>query len=327
MSQRCPKGGAPSRTEEAETVSLGKLREGLPVIGIHSFKDWDTIIIPKLKEKLRDCTQDLQSICKDPLKTEKVAAYIQYERPMPSAEDLASLTPEADPHGIQRMLFEGIWSSKNQAYLKKKDKQDQDKAIVYTIIKSLLSAQLNALLGVDDAFRECPDDDPLRLLEIIKRLLSTRAYGNEELDRQKALGEWLTLTMKHGEKIVDYGRRAVKTFDRLAITGIPEHEHPKPKQQSMRFIDGLDSSMPACRGYKLYLVNSKQQTGTDIYPDTLADAIKRSTLFEASWSALTEPSPLTSLPLNAFGAQGALGDKRPKGVKTPGKGKGQRQNT
>jgi len=37
MSQRGVKGGAPSRTEEAETGSLGKLREGLPEIGIHSF--------------------------------------------------------------------------------------------------------------------------------------------------------------------------------------------------------------------------------------------------------------------------------------------------
>jgi hypothetical protein len=188
------------------------------------------------------------SICKDPLKTEKVAAYVNYERPISSAADLASLELEADPHGIQRMLFQGIWSSRNQAYLKKKDKQDQDKAMVYTLIRSLLSAQLNALLGVDGEFRECPDDDPLRLLEIIKRLISTRAAGNEELDRQKALGEWLTFTMKHGEKIVDYGRRALKTFDRLAITGIPEAEQPKPKQQSMRFIDELDSSMPAYHG-------------------------------------------------------------------------------
>ena len=327
MSQKGSKGGAPSRAEEAEIGSLGKLREGLPEIGIHSFKDWDTIIIPKLEDKLRDGTQDLKSICKDPLKTEKVAAYIVYERPRPSESDLATLTPAADPHGINKMLFQGIWSSLNQAYQKKQDKQDQDKAMVYTLIRSLLSAQLNALLGVDDGFRECPDDDPLMLLEVIKRLISTRADGNEELDRQKALGEWLTLTMKHGEKIVDYGRRAVKTFDRLAITGIPETEHPKPKQQSMRFIDGLDSSMPAFHGYKLYLINSKQQTGTDIYPDTLVDAIKRSTLFEASWTATTEPSPLTSLPLNAFGAQGAHGDKRPKGGKPQGKGKGDKGKT
>jgi hypothetical protein len=54
MSQKGSKGGAPSRAEEAENGSLGKLREGPPEIGIHSFKDWDTIIIPKLEDKLCD---------------------------------------------------------------------------------------------------------------------------------------------------------------------------------------------------------------------------------------------------------------------------------
>jgi hypothetical protein len=103
MSQKSSKGGAPSRAEEAEIGSLGKLREGLPEIGIHSFKDWDTIIIPKLEDKVRDGTQYLKSICKDPLKNEKVAAYIVYERPRPSAGDLATLTPEADPHGIKNV--------------------------------------------------------------------------------------------------------------------------------------------------------------------------------------------------------------------------------
>jgi Zinc knuckle len=56
------------------------------------------------------------------------------------------------------------------------------------------------------------------------------------------------------------------------------------------------------------------------------DAIKRSTLF-ASWTATTEPSPLTSLPLDAFGVQGAHGDKRPKGGKPPGKEKGGKGKT
>jgi Zinc knuckle len=108
----------------------------------------------------------------------------------------------------------------------------------------------------------------------------------------------------------------------LTIAGIPAEDQPLPKQQAMRFIDGLDSSMPAFHGYKLYLINSKQETDRDIYPDTLVDAIKKSILFEASWTANTQPSNLTTLPLNAFGAQGTPGDRRPRGGKTPGKGKG-----
>jgi hypothetical protein len=43
MSHKGSKGGAPSREEEAETGSLGKLREGLPEIGHDCFKDWVSI--------------------------------------------------------------------------------------------------------------------------------------------------------------------------------------------------------------------------------------------------------------------------------------------
>ena len=50
----------------------------------------------------------------------------------------------------------------------------------------------------------------------------------------------------------------------------------------MRFIDGLDSSIPAFHGYKLYLINSKQQTDRDIYPPTLVEAIKKATLVTVS---------------------------------------------
>ena len=90
----------------------------------------------------------------------------------------------------------------------------------------------------------------------------------------------------------------------------------------MRFIDGLDSSVPAFHGYKLYLINSKQQSDKDIYPQTLVDAIKKSTLFEASWTANTESAPPTTVPLSAFGAQGPPPtDKRPKTKKLVGKGK------
>ena len=133
---------------------------------------------------------------------------------------MAQFTPELDPIGIKRMLFQGQWNSQNQAYLEKIDKQEQDKIMVYTLIKSMCSPQLNALLVVDAGFIACSEDDPLALLGVTKRLITARPDGNEELDRQKALGEWLTLRMTRGEKVIDYGRRAVKVFDRLSITGI-----------------------------------------------------------------------------------------------------------
>ena len=91
--------------------------------------------------------------------------------------------------------------------------------MVYTLIRSMCSPQLNALLVVDLSFIGCSDNDPLNLLKIIKRLITARPDGNEELDRQKALGEWLTFKMKSNEKIIDYGRRAVR-----ALTGYQSPE-------------------------------------------------------------------------------------------------------
>ena len=69
--------------------------------------------------------------------------------------------------------------------------------------------------------------------------------------------------------------------------------------------------MPAYSGYKLYLVNSKQQMNTDIYPISLLDAIQRSTFFEASWIPNSVSIPPTTSTINAFGAQGKGGGKTP----------------
>ena len=72
--------------------------------------------------------------------------------------------------------------------------------------------------------------------------------------------------MSTGEDIVTYGRRAVKLSDRLAATGVPVAQIPDTKQQSMRFIDGLSSTVQVYHDYKNYLSNSLECTAIDIYP-------------------------------------------------------------
>jgi hypothetical protein len=93
-----------------------------------------------------------------------------------------------------------------------------------------------------------------------------------------------------------------------------------------RGVPGIENSslqfIPAYLGYKLYLVNSEHQMNTDTYPISLVDAIQRSTSFEASWIADSVSIPPSTPTINAFGAQRTPGDKRPKGGKTQGKGKG-----
>lgn len=279
MRQKGSKGGAPSWRDEAEIGPIRKnlIPKGLVEIGIDSFKDMESIDA-RLKNHLQKHTQDLHSIIQDIMMMTEIPAYKVYAAPTASQEELAAITAEADPTGIKRMLFEGVWSSQYQSYMKKKEKQDRDKVMAYNLIRLCCSPQLCALLIADTEFMACPRDDPLTLYRIIKRLISARPNGNDELDQQKALGEWFTLKMGRGEKIIDYGRRAVKTFDSLTVSGIPEAEQPKPKQQAMRFIDGLDGSVPAFKAYKFYLINAKQQMDEDMYPPTLVDAIQKAYL-------------------------------------------------
>jgi hypothetical protein len=84
------------------------------------------------KDKLRETIQVLQSIFKDELRSKK-AAYMIHQPSVPSEDDLARLTRTADPAGIQKMHLQGVWNSANQAYLKKMDRQEQNKIMVYTI--------------------------------------------------------------------------------------------------------------------------------------------------------------------------------------------------
>ena len=117
------------KKEDGELGALGKVREGLPEVGHDSFKDWEPILY-KLWEKLREHTQDLQSIVQDQLRLTVLPAYKVYTRPTVDNAEVATFTPELDPNGVKRMIFQGKWNSENQAYLKKMDRQEQDKVIV-----------------------------------------------------------------------------------------------------------------------------------------------------------------------------------------------------
>ena len=77
----------------------------------------------------------------------------------------------------------------------------------------------------------------------------------------------------------------------------------------MHFIDGLDRSVPAYHGYKMYLINTKQQTDQDIYPDTLVDAIMRATRFETSFIETYNEILSAATPHSAFGAQQQTEDR------------------
>ena len=56
--------------------------------------------------------------------------------------------------------------------------------------------------------------------------------------------------MSTGEDIVPYGRRAVKLFDRLAATGVPEAQIPNAVQQATKLIEWLSNTSQVYHDYK-----------------------------------------------------------------------------
>jgi Zinc knuckle len=109
--------------------------------------------------------------------------------------------------------------------------------------------------------------------------------------------------MREGEDVVDYGRRSVKLCERLTSTGEPEPQRPKPKEQSLRFIDGFSSSISTYLDYKNYLSNSLTVTGVDIYSATLVAAI----------NSLTKAVQPTNPSGTTYTALAALEGEKPKG--------------
>ena len=187
MSFKGSKGGAPPRKDEGANGSLEKrtIPAGLIEISHDCHKQWDSIIA-KLKAYCRDNYQDLQSICQDPMKVTVASAYRKHLPPM---AELEAIRKENDPSGYKNKIFMGLLSGRNNQYLKFLTQQRINKENCYTVIREMCSAQLNSLLAVDAAFIACEEDDSLELLRVIKRLVTARPDGNEELDRQKTLSE------------------------------------------------------------------------------------------------------------------------------------------
>ena len=265
--------------------------EELPEITHNCWKDWDEILMI-LKEYFRRHFQDLESICPDPMIITTSPAYVTYPFPTLEASAIAGLNDQTDPMGFQRQTILLVFKSQLSSVAMKKDKQTLEKASAYRVIRSMCSPQLNAILVVLPAFIAVKTDDPLALLAVLKTVVTSRTDGFDvEIDRDQALREWYTLTMTNGEDIIAYGRRAVKTYERIGTSGVPESHFPTPKQQARRFIEGLSSSIPTYNDYKNYLSNSLAVADKDVYPITLVAAINCVTKFHRGAKITTSSTP------------------------------------
>ena len=190
-----------------------------------------------------------------------------------------------------------------------------DRASAYTLIRSMCTPSLNAILAVDENFIAVEPDDPLSLLKVIKTIVTSRCDGNIELERSHALRDWCTLTMHNGEDLIVYGTRATKLFDRLTTAGVTEAQLPSPKEQSMRVIDGLSSSVQSYTDYRNFLSDSMECSKVDIYPATLVEAINGVTRFHKGRTKGVVNPPTAALTQTALGAKAA--GKEKKKEKTP----------
>jgi hypothetical protein len=143
-----------------------------------------------LKGYFRDHFQDMSSICPDPMKvTGPAPAYIVYKAPSIPAgaiKDIDLKTPEGMAEKDLRMA-----SYKDSITLanRKTDKQALEKETAYEIIRSMCSTSLNMILTSDEEFSEMTTNDPLQLVNILKRLITSKAERHVEYDRSDALEE------------------------------------------------------------------------------------------------------------------------------------------
>jgi hypothetical protein len=130
----------------------------------------------------------------------------------------------------------------------------------------------NIILTSDKEFSEMMTNDPLQLLNILKRLITSKADGHVEYDR--SLEEWYTLRMRDGEDIAMYSKRAAKAIERMVVTKVEQNRIPTDVQQAFGYIKGLNSKVAAYGEYKNYLSNAMETMKLDKYPTTMAEAIQ-----------------------------------------------------
>lgn len=158
-----------------------------------------------------------------------------------------------DPEGLEeRKCIMAVYKDSLTLTNKKLDKQESDKETVYFVIRSMCSVSLNAILGADPDFIAMSSNDPLTLLNILKRIVTTKCDGHVEHDRSDALTEWYNLRMGDNEDIALYSRRASKSVERMKTTGIRADQIPDPEQQAFVYIKGLNSKVQIYADYKNY---------------------------------------------------------------------------
>jgi hypothetical protein len=169
MSYRGTKPGgapAPERREPAKALPKtdGERPSDLPEILHNGWRAWDDNML-RLKAYLNRNYPEMNSIIADPMILDAKAEYKAY----PEIEFDIEKYESIEEGKITRTMMVNEHKELAGARRKKLERQQIEKGQTYYLIRSMCSAGLNAILIVEPKFTKLKNDDPLGLLEIIKK--------------------------------------------------------------------------------------------------------------------------------------------------------------
>ena len=251
---------------------------GMPEITMDSSKRWGEVIYA-IKLYFHAQYGELGDIIPDAFTLGATAEYREDLVTDSRKFTLARLKTDLAEGGILKEQFASSWRECDKA---NKEYQRNRRAAFYAI-RSLTSKGVDEELSTRKTFRELKTDDPIGLLAEIKAVVTLKNGGITLKDQEMAASEFHNLKMKKGEDISGYAIRAEGLVEAMAHSGVAKTHLPTPAAQAMKFINGLDIEVDSYRQLTAHCENSLSVFGADVYPTTLADALR----FASKYKQLT----------------------------------------
>ena len=274
---------------------------GMPEITIESSKRWGEIIYA-LKLHFHAQYGELGDIIPDILTVGAVPAYREDLETDSRRFTAAKLKADLAEGGILKEQFASSWRECDKA-----NKQyARDRRAAFYAIRTLTSKGVDDILATRKSFRDLKTDDPIGLLAEIKAVVTLKNGGITLKDQEIAAGEFHSLKMKKGEDISGYAIRTEGLIEAMSHSGIKSTHLPTDAAQAMKFINGLDDDVDSYRQLTAHCENSLSVFGVDVYPTSLADALR----FASKYKQLTASKQVAAkLEDTVVGTEGAPAEK------------------
>ena len=256
---------------------------GMPEINMESSKRWGEVMYA-IKLYFHAQFGELGDIIPDTLTVGAIPAYRADLEVDAAKFTPAKLKANLEAGGILKEQFAASWRECDKA----NKEYRKDRRSAFYVIRTLTSKEVDDELATRKTFRDLLPDDPIGLLAEIKAAVTLKSGGITLKDQELAATNFHNLKMKKGEDISGYALRAEGLVEAMAHSGVKETHLPTPAAQAMKFINGLDAEVDSYRQLTTHCENSLSVFGVDVYPVTLADALR----FAPKYKQLTASKPL-----------------------------------